>query len=72
MQHEWLILVFGKRVTRVKLKEFILYPMAYWSGVVHILDFMAMIRARSGQDQSARMVALYKNDNGQIETVIQA
>ena len=49
-----------------------IYPMAYWSGVMHIPDFMAMIRVRPGQDQSARMVALYRNDKGQIKTVIQA
>ena len=49
-----------------------IYPMAYWSGVMHMPDFMAMIRVRPGQDQSARMVALYRNDKGQIKTVIQA
>ncbi len=49
-----------------------IYPMAYWSGVMDIPDFMAMIRVRPGQDQSARMIALYRNDKGQIDTVIQA
>ena len=49
-----------------------IYPMAYWSGVMHIPDFMAMIRVRPGQDQSAHMVALYRNDKGQIKTVMQA
>jgi len=42
-------------------------PVAYWFGVLHIHDFMVMIRVRPGQDQSARMVALYRNDNGKIK-----
>ena len=49
-----------------------IHRVAYWSGVMHIPDFMAMIRVRPGQDQSARMVALYRNKKGQIKTVIQA
>lgn len=49
-----------------------IYPLAYWSGVIHIPDFMAMIRVRPGYDQSARMVALYRNYKGQIKTVVQA
>lgn len=44
-----------------------IYPMAYWSGVMHIPDFMAVIRVRPGIDQSARLVALYRNDKGQIK-----
>ena len=50
-----------------------IYPLAYWSGVMHIPDFMAMIRVvPECGDQSARLVALYRNDNGQIKRVIQA
>lgn len=49
-----------------KWKELIknIYPTAYWSGIMHIPDFLAIIRVVRGQDQSARMVALYRNDNG--------
>lgn len=47
-------------------------PVAYYSVVMHIPDFMAMIRVLPGQDQSARIVALYRNHNGQIKNVIQA
>jgi hypothetical protein len=49
-----------------------IHPAAYWSGVMRIPDFMAIIRVRPGQDQSARIVALYRNDNGQMKTVINA
>jgi hypothetical protein len=49
-----------------------IHPLAYRSGLMHIPDFMAMIRVRPGQDQSASMVALYRNDKGQIKTIIQA
>lgn len=47
------------------------YPLAYRSGVMHIPDFMAVIRVRPGQDQSARMVALYRNDKRQIKSITQ-
>jgi hypothetical protein len=49
-----------------------IYPLAYWSGIMQIPDFMAIIRVRPGQDQSARMVALYRNYKQQIENVIQS
>lgn len=49
-----------------------IHPVAYWSGVMDLPDFMAMIRVRPGQDQSAHMVALYRHDKGQIKTVQQA
>ena len=48
-----------------------IYPVAYWSGIMQIPDFMAIIRVRPGQDQSARIVALYRKDKGQIKTVTQ-
>ncbi len=48
-----------------------IHPVAYLSGVMNIPDFMAMIRVRPGQDQSALIVALYRKDKGHIKTVIQ-
>lgn len=46
-------------------------PTAYYSGVMHIPDFMAMIRViRDQGDQSARIVALYRNNKGQIKKVL--
>jgi hypothetical protein len=47
-----------------------IYPVAYYSGVMHIPDFMAIISVVHCQDQSARIAALYRNDNGQIKNVI--
>lgn len=48
-----------------------IHPAAYWSGFMQIPDFMAIIRVRPGQDQSGRIVALYRKENGQIKTVMQ-
>ncbi len=48
-----------------------IHPVAYRSGVMRIPDFMAVIRVRVGQDQSARIVALYRRDNGHIRTILQ-
>lgn len=48
-----------------------IHPMAYYSGVMHIPDFLAIIRVVPDQDQSARMVALYnRNRRSQIKRVI--
>jgi hypothetical protein len=47
-----------------------IHPVAYWSYIRDVPDFMAIIRVRPGQDQSARMVALYRNDRGQRKTII--
>jgi len=44
-------------------------PVAYWSGIMGIPDFLAIIRVVPDQDQSARIVALYRNDRGQIKRV---
>ncbi len=53
-----------------KWKELIerLHPPAYWIGISP--DFLAMIRVRPGQDQSARLVALYRNDHGQVSPIV--
>lgn len=49
-----------------------IHPFAYQSDIMHIPDFMAMIRVRPGQDQSASIVALYRNEKGQTKTVMGA
>lgn len=49
-----------------------IHPVAYWSDIMKIPDFLAMIRVVPGQDQSARMVALYRNHRGQIKRIIEA
>jgi len=49
-----------------------IHPFAYRSGIMSIPDFMAIIRVQPGQDQSASIVALYRNDKGQLKTVKQA
>jgi hypothetical protein len=47
-----------------------IYPVAFWSQIMEIPDFLAVIRVVPGQDQSARMVGLYRNNRGQIRRVI--
>jgi len=47
-----------------------IHPNAYWSGIMPIPDFCAIIRVIPGQDQSARLAALYRNNKGQIKHVI--
>jgi hypothetical protein len=49
-----------------------IHPLSYLSGIMHIPDFMAIIKVRPGQDQSASMVALYRNEKGNIKSVITA
>lgn len=49
-----------------------IHPFAYLSGFKQIPDFMAIIRVRPGQDQSARMVALYRKNGEQVKTIIRA
>ncbi len=46
-----------------------IHPVAYRSGIISIPDFLAIIRIVHGQDQSARIVALYRNYCGQIKRV---
>lgn len=48
-----------------------IHPLAYRSGVMRVPDFLAIIRVIPGQDQSARMVSLYRNDRGQIRHLLQ-
>ncbi|NJD55083.1 MAG: hypothetical protein FIA94_01615 [Nitrospirae bacterium] len=49
-----------------------IHPLAYWSGVMKIPDFVAIIRVVPGQDQSARMVALYRKEKNQIRSIMRA
>ena len=49
-----------------------IHPVACRSCIMDIPDFLAIIRVVSGQDQSARMVELYRNNRGQIKRVIKA
>lgn len=44
--------------------------MAYYFGTMRIPDFMAIIRVTPGQDQSAGLVGLYRNDHGRSSRVI--
>lgn len=47
-----------------------IHPLAYRSGIMRIPDFLAIIRVVPGQDQSARKVALYRNNRGKIKRVM--
>jgi hypothetical protein len=47
-----------------------IHPLAYHSDIMRIPDFLAVIRVVHGQDQSARMGALYRNSKGKIKRVI--
>ena len=47
-----------------RLVHFI-HRLAYWSGVMRIPDFLAIVRVVRGQDQSAHLEAVYRNVSGQ-------
>jgi len=47
-----------------------IHPLAHWSGIMRIPDFLAIIRVVPGQDQSASMVALSRNHKGQVKRII--
>lgn len=42
-------------------------PVTYWTGIMRIPDFLAIIRVIPEQDQSASLEAIYRNDYGQIK-----
>lgn len=47
----------------------LIHPWSYRSGFLSIPDFMAIIRVVPGQDQSARIEAIYRNSRGHAKKV---
>lgn len=46
-----------------------IHPLAYRLGFISIPDFLAIVRVIPGQDQSARIVALYRKSKGQVKEI---
>ena len=58
LAHKWKILI--KKV----------HPIVYWCGFLGIPDFLAIMKVVPGQDQSARIVSIYRRSKGKALKVI--
>ena len=54
---------------RWKLLVALIHPLAYRSGFMRIPDFLAIVRVVPGQDQSAKLEAVYRNSKGQVKKI---